>query len=116
MQYFMSQNFYRFESLNVVLYVFVFFFTFTLNDVLISYIFKMGKQKKEKKVNLQNNFIEITLRHGCSPVNLLHIFRTPFPRNTSEWLLLRYPFNLKKFCKQMKDFILKDMLFMFGVG
>ena len=24
-------------------------------------------------------FFEITLRHGCSPVNLLHIFRTPFP-------------------------------------
>ena len=24
----------------------------------------------------------------ASPVNLLHIFRTPFPRNTSEWLLL----------------------------
>ena len=34
------------------------------------------------------NFIKITLRHGCSPVNLLHIFRTPFPRNTSEWLLM----------------------------
>ena len=30
------------------------------------------------------NFIEIALRHGCSPVNLLHIFRTPFPQNTSE--------------------------------
>ena len=30
-----------------------------------------------------NNFIEITLRHGCSPVNLLHIFRSPFPKNTS---------------------------------
>ena len=26
------------------------------------------------------NFIEITLRHVCSPVNLLHIFRTPFPK------------------------------------
>ena len=26
---------------------------------------------------------EIALRHGCSPVNLPHIFRTPFPRNTS---------------------------------
>ena len=26
--------------------------------------------------------------HGCSPVNLLHIFRTPFSRNTSGWLLL----------------------------
>ena len=27
------------------------------------------------------NFIEITLRHGCSPVYPLHIFRTPFPKN-----------------------------------
>ena len=26
----------------------------------------------------------------CEPVNLLHIFRTPFPKNTSEWLLLLY--------------------------
>ena len=32
--------------------------------------------------------IEIALRRGCSPVNLLHIFRTPFCRNTSGWLLL----------------------------
>ena len=37
------------------------------------------------------NFIEISLRHGCSPVNLLRIFRTPFPRGTSEWLLLNIP-------------------------
>ena len=28
-------------------------------------------------------------RHGCSPVNLLHVFRTPFPKNTSEGLLLK---------------------------
>ena len=34
------------------------------------------------------NFIEIALRHGSSPVNLLHIFRTPFLNDTSEWLLL----------------------------
>ena len=34
------------------------------------------------------NFIEITLRHGCSPVNLLYISRTPFPKNTSGRLLL----------------------------
>ena len=39
-------------------------------------------------INLLCNFIEITLRHGCSPVNLLHISRTAFPKNTSEWLLL----------------------------
>ena len=37
---------------------------------------------------LQSNFIEITLRHGCSPVKLLHISRTPFPRNASGWVLL----------------------------
>ena len=35
-----------------------------------------------------SNFIEITLRYGCSPVNLLHIFITPFPKNTSRRLLL----------------------------
>ena len=39
-------------------------------------------------IKLQSSFIEITLRHGCSPVNLLHISRTPFLKNTSGWLLL----------------------------
>ena len=39
-------------------------------------------------VKLQSNFIEITLRYGCSPVNLLHIFRTPSLKNTSARLLL----------------------------
>ena len=39
-------------------------------------------------IKLQSNFIEIALRHGCSPANLLHIFRTPFPKNTSGRLLL----------------------------
>ena len=29
-------------------------------------------------VSLKSNFIEIALQHGYSPVNLLHIFRTPF--------------------------------------
>ena len=35
-----------------------------------------------------SNFIEIALQHGCSPLNLLHISRTPFPKNTSGGLLL----------------------------
>ena len=39
-------------------------------------------------MKLQSNFIEITLRHGSSPVNLQHILRTPFPKNTSGHLLL----------------------------
>ena len=34
-----------------------------------------------------SNFTSV-LRHGCSPVNLLHIFRTLFPKNTSGGLLL----------------------------
>ena len=37
---------------------------------------------------LHNNFIEITLRHGCSPANLLHILGTPFRKNTCGRLLL----------------------------
>ena len=36
------------------------------------------------------NFIEITLRHGCSPVNFLQIFRKTFLKNTSERLLLDF--------------------------
>ena len=34
------------------------------------------------------HFIETALRHGCSPVNLVHIFRIPFYKNTSGVLLL----------------------------
>ena len=34
-------------------------------------------------IKLLCNFIEITLWHGCSPVYLQHIFRTPFLKNTS---------------------------------
>ena len=38
-------------------------------------------------VKLLCNFTEIELSHGCSPVNLSHIFRTPFLKNTSGRLL-----------------------------
>ena len=34
------------------------------------------------------NFIETSLQHGYSPVNLLHIFRTPFYKNTYGGLFL----------------------------
>ena len=39
-------------------------------------------------INLLCNFINITFGHGCSPVNLLHVFRTSFFKNISGWLLL----------------------------
>ena len=47
-------------------------------------------------IKLQSNFIEITFRHGCSPVTFLHIFRTPFHKNVFGVLLLYYLFL--KFC------------------
>ena len=49
---------------------------------------KCDFNKVAKQSKLQGNFIEIALRYGCSPINLLHIFKIPFPKNTSEGLLL----------------------------
>ena len=45
---------------------------------------------------LKSNFIEITLRHGFSPVNLMHIFGTPFSKNTSGGLPLKVPLTLTR--------------------
>ena len=42
----------------------------------------------ERMQQIYRRNLQIVLRHGCSPVNLLHIFRTPFSRNTSGWLHL----------------------------
>ena len=52
-----------------------------------------GVSRKRCSENMQQIYKrtpipQITLWHACSPVNLLHIFRIPFPKNTSEGLLL----------------------------
>ena len=50
-----------------------------------------------------NNFIEIALQHGCSPVNLLHVFKTPFLKCTSGLLLLCVNnYNLPQACNFVK--------------
>ena len=41
-------------------------------------------------IKLLSNFVKIVLRHGYSSVNLLHIFRTLFLKNTCGRLLLNY--------------------------
>ena len=48
-----------------------------------------GKHSSQSvtSIKLPCSFIETTLRHGCSPVNLLHISRTPFLNNISGRLL-----------------------------
>ena len=48
-------------------------------------------------IKLLCTFFEITLWHGSSPVNLLHIFRTPFLKNTSGGLLLN-PLQIGSHC------------------
>ena len=45
-------------------------------------------QQIYRRTPMQINFIEITLWHGRFPVNLLHIFRTLFPKNTFGRLFL----------------------------
>ena len=54
-------------------------------------------------IKLLCNFIEITLRHGCSPVNLLHIPRPPFLKNTTGWLLLNVNSTLKILNSKLKN-------------
>ena len=68
--------------------------------------------KFTRKHPCQNrNFIEITLWHGCSAVNLLHVFRTRFPKNTSNRLLLRLLATVfkpvVKFCSKLSSKVVK---------
>ena len=55
----------------------------------IQHIYLRIPMPKCDLIKLLCNFIEIAPWHGCSPVKLLHILRTPFLRNTSEGLLLK---------------------------
>ena len=64
-----------------------------MNTVILTSAF-MQKQSSSstgfliKRCSENSNFIEVTAWHGCSHVNLLHIFRIPFPNNTPGGLLL----------------------------
>ena len=61
-------------------------------------------------IKLQSNVTEITLRHGCSPVNLLHFFRTSFPKNASKGLLLKWFFSWQKHIALLKTMSAWDIL------
>ena len=52
-------------------------------------------------IKLLCNFIEIALGHGCSPVNLLHIFRTPFTKNTLDDCFLIFSIFIPVFTKRL---------------
>ena len=55
------------------------------------------------------NFIEVTLQHGCSPVHMQHIFRTPFYKNADGELLLHFLL----LCVKMVRHTLKDYIIFF---
>ena len=61
-------------------------------------------------IRLLCNFIEITLWHGCSPVNLLNIFRTPFLKSTSGRLLLIFVYMMVNFFWVNAFFLKADTL------
>ena len=67
-----------------------------------------------QRAHFNCNFIEITLQHGCSLVNLLNIFRIPFPKNASGELLLRIVPTKKKFTipklKLLRNFVLSNCI------
>ena len=60
-----------------------------------AYVPTQGEKKKKiygrtpmPKCDFNKVALQLTLRYGCTPVNLVHIFRTPFPTNTSGGLFL----------------------------
>ena len=53
----------------------------------------------------------MALRHGCSPVNLLHVFRTPFYKNTYGGLLLNL--NIETTCNSSSKLKLTELEHLF---
>ena len=89
----------------LVLLLLSFSFTTSLLLVLVLYMKHFQKQpsrgdlRKRCSENMHQvsrrtliakcNFTKVA-KHGCSLVHFLHVFRTPFPRNTSGRLLLQF--------------------------
>ena len=67
-------------------------------------------------IKLESNIIETTLRHGCSPVNLLHILWIPFVKINSGRLLLmnvvyRLTLNTTKSIDKKSIIVFVDLYF-----
>ena len=67
-------------------------------------------------IKLHRNFIEIAFWHWCSPVNSLHISKTPFPRKTSGWLLLSWATYQIKFCNFVSEHFCSFKEFSAGIS
>ena len=62
--------------------------------------------RSEISIQLLCNFIELTLRHGCSCINLRHIFRTPFHNKSFGGLLLNIVFHVSQVSQAFTTYIL----------
>ena len=78
-------------------------FSFSFRYVILWYCFlplNSFVKNRAGRPGVLCNFIETTLWHQCSPVSLLHIFRTYFPKNTYGRLLLEKSDSLCTFFKK----------------
>ena len=64
--------------------------------------------QKVVSIKLQSNFIDIAFRHGYFLINLLQIFRTTFPRNTSKELLISPSIYFNRFNLKINTFFYKQ--------
>ena len=69
---------------------------------------------KFQKSELSKFILNFPLKHVITSTNLLYIFRTPFPKNTSRWLLLLYSHTAKSIlilCESKLNLIHNGWLF-----
>ena len=79
----------------------------------------IGVPRKTCSENMQQMYrrslIRRTLPHGCCPINLLHIFRTSYPKNTSGRLILKLKQMIcqcELYCSSIEIFFTKNVIAM----
>ena len=66
-------------------------------------IYKRTSAMKYNFNKVASNFIEMALQRGCSPLNLLHNFRIPLPKNTWKAPSVSWEINFEKWEKIRLD-------------
>ena len=74
-------------------------------------IYRLTLCRSVISIKLLWNFIEIALQHGCYPVNLIHIFKTPFYKNTYGGLLLTSICRFFKFRNEKSPIMLQNTMY-----
>ena len=78
--------------------------------LLVKVVLKICRRTPMPKFDFNKVALQLYWNHfsaWCSPVNLLHICRTPFTKNISEWLLLKILGNRSKAFRIFKKNLLE---------